>query len=153
MTLELQNQLKPFEIFAEKMEAIVEEIKNEHLSDEDGNTFRIEDFDLRNDEDGDSNIISLPMNIEDYFDIWKYVKARYEEYRADCENPLMPNEMFFDVYWNNVEANSAFYEYVTLWIFFDYEYGIYYMEDEEIIEKIRQRDEELAKAENATRGY
>ena len=137
MTLELQNQLKPFEIFAEKMEAIVEEIKNGHLSDEDGN----------------SNIISLPMNIEDYFDIWKYVKARYEEYRADYENPLTPNEMFFDVYWNNVEANAAFYEDVTLWIFFDYEYGIYYMEDEEIIEKIRQRDEELAKAENATRGY
>ena len=153
MTIELQNQLKPFEIFAEKMEAIVEEIKNGHLSDEDGNTFRIEDFDLRNDEDGDSNIISLPMNIEDYFDIWKYVKARYEEYCADCENPLMPNEMFFDVYWNNVEANAAFYEDVTLWIFFDYEYGIYYMEDEEIIEKIRKRDEELAKAENATRGY
>jgi hypothetical protein len=61
--------------------------------------------------------------------------------------------MFFDVYWNDVEANSAFYDNLTLWIFFDYEYGIYYLEDDEILEKIKKRDEELAKAENATRGY
>lgn len=141
MTLELQNQLKSFEIFSEKMEAIVEEIKNNHLTDEDGNTFRLEDFDLRSDEDGDSDIISLPMNIGDYFDLWTYVKARYEVYLADCENPLIPKEMFFDVYLNKVEANAAFYEDVTLRIFFDYEYGIYYYDDVEIIDKICKRDE------------
>ena len=65
----------------------------------------------------------------------------------------MPNEMYFDVYWNNVEANAAFFDDVTLWIFFDYEYGIYYQDDEETIEKIRERDEKLTIEENATRGY
>jgi hypothetical protein len=56
----------------------------------------------------------------------------------------MPNEMYFDVYWNNVEANSAFFDDVTLWIYFDYEFGIYYDTDEEICDKIRKRDDELA---------
>lgn len=151
MTKELLNQLKPFEIFVEKMEAIVEEVKKNHLTDDEGNTYKLEHFDLRDDEIG--NVDSLPLKLEDYFGLWNYVKGRYEEYLASCENPLMPNEMYFDVYWNNVEANAAFFDDVTLWIFFDYEYGIYYQDDEETIEKIRERDEKLAIAENATRGY
>lgn len=151
MTKELLNQLQPFEIFVEKMEAIVEEVKKNHLTDDEGNTYKLEHFDLRDDEIG--NVDSLPLKLEDYFGLWNYVKGRYEEYLASCENPLMPNEMFFDVYWNNVEANAAFFDDITLWIFFDYEYGIYYQDDEETIEKIRERDEKLAIAENATRGY
>lgn len=43
-----------------------------------------------------------------------------------------------------VEANSAFYDGLTLWIYFDYEYGIYYDTDVEICDKIRKRDDELA---------
>ena len=151
MTKELLNQLKPFEIFVEKMEAIVEEVKKNHLTDDEGNTYKLEHFDLRDDVIG--SVDSLPLKLEDYFGLWNYVKGRYEEYLASCENPLIPNEMFFDVYWNNVEANSAFFDDVTLWIFFDYEYGIYYQDDEETIEKIRERDEKLAIEENATRGY
>lgn len=151
MTKELLNQLQPFEIFVEKMEAIVEEVKKNHLTDDEGNTYKLEHFDLRDDVIG--SVDSLPLKLEDYFGLWNYVKGRYEEYLASCENPLMPNEMFFDVYWNNVEANSAFFDDVTLWIFFDYEYGIYYQDDEETIKKIRERDEKLAIEENATRGY
>lgn len=151
MTKELLNQLKSFEIFVEKMEAIVEEVKKNYLTDDEGNTYKLEDFDLRDDEVG--SVDSLPLKLEDYFGLWNYVKCRYEKYLASCENPLMPNEMYFDVYWNNVEANSAFFDDVTLWIFFDYEYGIYYQDDEETIKKIRERDEKLAIEENATRGY
>ena len=151
MTKELLNQLKPFEIFVEKMEDIVEEVKKNHLTDDEGNTYKLEHFDLRDDVIG--SVDSLPLKLEDYFGLWNYVKGRYEEYLASCENPLMPNEMYFDVYWNNVEANAAFFDDVTLWIFFDYEYGIYYQDDEETIEKIRERDEKLAIEENATRGY
>lgn len=151
MTTELINQFRDFEIFAEKMEALVEEVKKSHLKDENGNTYEFKDFDLRDDVIG--SVDSLPTTIKDYAHLWDYVQNRYNEYLADCENPLMPNEMYFDVYWNNVEDNAAFFDDVTLWIFFDYEYGIYYQDDEETIKKIRERDEKLAIEENATRGY
>lgn len=149
MTIELQNQLKPFEIFMEKMEVIVEAIKNNEENIKNG--WGIERFDLRDDAIG--MVGSIPTTIKEYAELWDYVQERYKEYLASCENPLMPNEMFFDVYWNDPEANRAEYDNLTLWIFFDYEYGIYYLEDDEILEKIKKRDEELAKAENATRGY
>lgn len=149
MTIELQNQLKPFEIFMEKMEVIVEAIKNDEENIKNG--WGIERFDLRDDAIG--MVDGIPTTIKEYAELWDYVQERYKEYLASCENPLMPNEMFFDVYWNDPEANRAEYDNLTLWIFFDYEYGIYYLEDDEILEKIKKRDEELAKAENATRGY
>ena len=149
MTIELQNQLKPFEIFMEKMEVIVEAIKNNEENIKNG--WGVERFDLRDDEIG--MVGSIPTTIKEYAELWDYVQERYKEYLAGCENPLMPNEMFFDVYWNDPEANRAEYDDLTLWVFFDYEYGIYYLEDDEILEKIKKRDEELAKAENATRGY
>ena len=149
MTIELQNQLKPFEIFMEKMEVIVEAIKNDEENIKNG--WGIERFDLRDDVIG--MVDGIPTTIKEYAELWDYVQERYKEYLASCENPLMPNEMFFDVYWNDPEANRAEYDDLTLWVFFDYEYGIYYLEDDEILEKIKKRDEELAKAENATRGY
>lgn len=149
MTIELQNQLKPFEIFMEKMEVIVEAIKNNEENIKNG--WGVERFDLRDDAIG--MVGSIPTTIKEYAELWDYVQERYKEYLASCENPLMPNEMFFDVYWNDPEANRAEYDDLTLWVFFDYEYGIYYLEDDEILEKIKKRDEELAKAENATRGY
>lgn len=135
MTIELQNQLKPFEIFMEKMEVIVEAIKNEKVNINNG--WGIERFDLRGDEIG--MVGSIPTTIKEYAELWDYVQKRYKEYLADCENPLMPNEMFFDVYWNDPEANRAEYDDLTLWIYFDYEYGIFYDSDTEIIEKIRER--------------
>jgi len=139
MTIELINQFRDFEIFAEKMEEIVEEVKKHHLKDNDGNTYKFEHFDLRDDVIG--CIGSLPTTINDYANLWYYVQERYNEYLSDCENPLMPNEMYFDVYYNNVELNSAFFDDLTLLIYFDYEYGIFYDSDTEIIEKIRERDD------------
>lgn len=139
MTIDLINKFRDFEIFAEKMEEIVEEVKNSHLKDDDGNTYKFEHFDLRDDVIG--SIDSLPTTIKDYAHLWDYVQQRYNEYLSDCENPLMPNEMYFDVNWNNVESNSAFFDDLTLWIYFDYEYGIFYDSDTEIIEKIRERDD------------
>ena len=137
MTTELIDQFRDFEIFAEKMEALVEEVKKNHLKDNEGNIFKFEDFDLR-DERG--SIDSLPITIKDYAIIWNYVQERYNEYLSDCDNPLMPDAMYLDLYWNNVESNSAFFDDLTLWVYFDYEYGIYYDTDTEIIEKIRERD-------------
>lgn len=142
MTPNLLEQFRDFEIFAEKMEEIVEEIKRSHLTDEDGNIYELKDFDLRDDVIG--SVDSLPTTIKDYAYLWDYVQNRYKEYLADCENPLMPNEMYFDVYWNNIEGNAAFYDNLTLWIFFDYEYGIFYEDDFDIIEKISQREKSLA---------
>lgn len=139
MTIDLINKFRDFEIFAEKMEEIVEEVKNSHLKDDDGNTYKFEHFDLRDDVIG--SIDSLPTTIKDYANLWDYVQQRYNEYLSDCKNPLMPCEMYFDVYWNNVESNSAFFDDLTLWIYFDYEYGIFYDSDTEIIEKIRERDD------------
>lgn len=140
MTTELLKEFRDFEIFTEKMESIVEAIKNDKKNQING--WEINQFDLRDDVIGMVDFI--PTKIEDYLRIWRYVQGRYKEYLADCENPLMPNEMFFDVYWNDKEANSAFYDGLTLWIYFDYEYGIYYDTDVEICDKIRKRDDELA---------
>ena len=85
-------------------------------------------------------IDSLPTKLEDYFEFWKYVQERYQDYLANYKNDSYPNEMFFDLYWNDVKTNSAYYDNATLWIFFDYEYGIYYFEDEDIKQKIAERE-------------
>jgi hypothetical protein len=140
MTTELINQFRDFEIFAEKMEALVEAVKNDEENKK--NKWGIEQFDLRDDNIG--MVDSMPKTLKDYLNLWEYVQQRYKEYLESCENPLMPNEMYFDVYWNDKEANSAFYDGLTLWIYFDYEYGIYYDTDVEICDKIRKRDDELA---------
>ena len=78
MTTELINQFIGFEIFAEKMEEIVEEVKKYHLKDDDGNTYKFEHFDLRDDVIG--SIDSLPTTIKDYAHLWDYVQQRYNEY-------------------------------------------------------------------------
>lgn len=143
MTIDLINKFRDFEIFAEKMEEIVEEVRTSHLKDDDGNTYKFEHFDLREEEDDYvfGIVHSLPTTIKDYARLWDYVQKRYNEYLSDHENPLIPNTMYFDVYWNDVETNSAFFEDLTIWIYFDYEYGIFYDSDTEIIEKIRERDD------------
>lgn len=137
MTTELINQFRDFEIFAEKMEALVEAVKNDEENKK--NKWGINQFDLRDDNIG--MVGSMPKTLKDYLNLWEYVQQRYKEYLENYKNPLMPCEMFFDVYWNDTEANSAFYDGLTLWIYFDYEYGIYYDTDVEICDKIRERDD------------
>ena len=75
MSTELLDQMKYFENFTEKMEAFVEEVKKNHLTDDLGNTYRLEDFDLRDDRVGMIGV--LPKSIKDYADLWEYVWERY----------------------------------------------------------------------------
>lgn len=145
MSTELLEQMKYFENFTEKMEAFVEEVKMYHLTDDFGNTYRLEDFDLRDDRVGMIGV--LPKSIKDYADLWEYVWERYNDYLSDYQNPLIPSEMYLDLYWNDVEANRADYDNLAIWIYFDYQYGIFYITDKDIIEKIRVRDESLGKEE------
>jgi hypothetical protein len=138
MTTELIGQLKDFEIFVEKIEKMCEEVKESHLVDKDGNKYQYNHFDLR---DNNGYVVPLPKNsLEDYFEIWNYVQERYKKYLDDYDNPIIPNAMYLDLYWNDVENNCAYYDDLAIWIYFDYEYGIYYDTDTEIIEKINKRD-------------
>jgi len=135
------NQMKDFEIFVEKMENLVEEVKKNHLIDKDGYQYRIEDFDLR---DIECDTYKLPFNnkLSDYFEMWEKVQDKFDEYIADND---AANEMFFDLYWNNVKENAAYFDGLALWIFFDNEYGIFYMDDTEIQNKITKRNEAIIK--------
>ena len=139
MTKEMLEEMKNFEIFVEKMEEIVVTVKTNKINIENG--WGVEVFDLRDDKIG--MVDSLPKTLQDYAYLWEYVKERFNEYLADYDNPNKSNEMFFDVYWNDPQANRAEYDYLTLWIFFDYQYGIYYQSDTEIEEKIKKRDEKI----------
>jgi hypothetical protein len=80
MTPNLLEQFRDFEIFAEKMEEIVEEIKRSHLTDEDGNIYELKDFDLRSFKGIDSVIYTLPKTLEDYMNLWNYVQEEFKEY-------------------------------------------------------------------------
>lgn len=134
MTPALLEQFKGFEVFAEKMESIVEEVKKNHLKDDKGNTYDFKDFDLRDDKIG--MIDTMPSTLEDYLSLWRYVQERFNDYLLDGKE-----YMYFDVYWNDAKANSAYFDDLTLWIYFDSEFGIYYDTDTDIIEKINERDE------------
>lgn len=142
MTKEMQDQLQPFEIFIERMEQFVEDVKNYHLTDEAGNVYNLKDFDIRDtSKSPDSVEFALPTSLEEYLEIWRYVQSQYEKYLQNYDNISYPNAMFFDLYWNDVEANSAFYDNLAIWIYFDYEFGIYYEGDKETLEKIQKREE------------
>lgn len=142
MTIEMQNQLMPFEIFIERMEQFVEDVKKYHLADNAGNTYNFNDFDIRDtSQSPDSVEFSLPTSLEDYLEIWRYVQSKYENYLKNHYNISYPDAMFFDLYWNDVEANTAHYDDLAIWIFFDYEFGIYYEGDEETLKKIQERED------------
>lgn len=129
MTKELLNQLQPFEIFVERMEKFVEEIKTDEVLKKAG--FKLEDMDLRT-KDGD--IFSIPTKLEDYFDLWKEVKScaddYYKEPDIDKREIWGLNEFFLDLYWNDVAGNSAYYQDMVFWVFFDDTKGIHYELDE-----------------------
>lgn len=135
------NQMKDFEIFVEKMENLVEEVKKNHLIDKDGYQYRIEDFDLR-DCFGYGDIYSLPHKLVDYFAIWERVQEQYNIFLTDDD---AANEMCFDLYWNNVEANAAYFDDLAFWIYFDKEYGIFYADDDDIQAKLTERNNEIIK--------
>ena len=81
MTKELLNQLKDFEIFVERLEKFIEEIKSDKTLQEAG--FKLKDMDFRTKDDA---IFPIPTKLEDYFDIWKDVK--------ECANNLGIERIF-----------------------------------------------------------
>lgn len=118
MTKELLDQLQPFEIFVEKMEEFVEEIKSDKDIQKAG--FKLEDMDLRT---KDGEIFSVPTKLEDYFDLWKEVRRCADDFfmEKDIEKRDIwgLNEFFFDLYWNDVAGNSAYYQNMAFWINFN----------------------------------
>jgi hypothetical protein len=127
MTTALINQLKPFEIFVERLESFVNKVKTDEILKKAG--FKICDMDLRT-KDGD--IFSIPEKLEDYFDIWACVKQYADDYFSEPDLQKREiwgmNEFFFDLYWNDIEGKSAYYQDMVFWVFFDDKEGICYEE-------------------------
>ena len=119
MTKELLNQLQPFEIFVERMEKFVEEIKTDEVLKKAG--FKLEDMDLRT---KDGEIFPIPTKLEDYFDLWKEVKSCaddfYKEKDIEKRDIWGLSEFFFDLYWNDVAGNSAYYQDMVPHLFLSY---------------------------------
>lgn len=117
MRQELVNQLYLFENFVEKMDEFVFKIK----TDSDINNLDIDfnNYDFRT-KDGD--IFPLPFDISDFFPLYKCVIENAEKFFRE-ENPKkkeqMGNEMFFDLYWNDAVANSAYYQDCVFWASFN----------------------------------
>ena len=124
MTKEMLNELEQFEIFVEKMECLVQEIKNDEGVK--SGKYKFEHFDLRFTASDNGDIFSVPTKLEDYFELWQFVKERQQMY---LNNEKDANELFFDVWWNDVEGNSAYYDNKVLWVFFHdndkIEYSVY----------------------------
>lgn len=129
MTKEMLDQIKNFEIFVERLEAFVEEIKSDEVLKKAG--FKLEEMDLRT-KDGD--IFPIPQKLEDYFEIWSCVKDCADDYfkEPDIEKREIwgLNEFFLDLYWNDIEGKSAYYQDMVFWVFFDDAKGIVYDYDE-----------------------
>lgn len=129
MTIELLNQLKDFEIFVERLEKFIEEIKSDKTLQEAG--FKLEDMDFRTKDD---EIFPIPTKLEDYFDIWKDVKECANDYYSEKDLEKREvwglSEYFLDLYWNDVKGNTAYYQDMVFWVYFSDEKGICYDVDE-----------------------
>lgn len=129
MTIELLNQLKDFEIFVERLEKFIEEIKSDKTLQEAG--FKLEDMDFRT---KDNEIFPIPTKLEDYFDIWKDVKECANNYYSEKDLEKREvwglSEYFLDLYWNDVKGNTAYYQDMVFWVYFSDEKGICYDVDE-----------------------
>ena len=129
MTIELLNQLKDFEIFVERLEKFIEEIKTDKTLQEAG--FKLEDMDFRTKDD---EIFPIPTKLEDYFEIWKDVKECANNYYSEKDLQKREiwglSEYFLDLYWNDVAGNTAYYQDMVFWVYFSDEKGICYDVDE-----------------------
>ena len=127
MKKETLDQLKDFEIFIERMEKFVDEIKSDEVLKTLDNNF--DHYDLRS-KDGD--IFPLPNTLQEYLDMWKCIAQCARDYYI--ENDLEKrelygmNEFFFDLYWNDVKGNSAYYQDEVFWVRFDDTNGICYQD-------------------------
>ena len=134
MTKDMLNQLKDFEIFVEKLEIFIEDIKETELEN---GKYQLKEFDLRNDA---GDIFPIPTKLEDYFEIWEIVKKHHNDFKQSLNfQEHMPNETFLDVYWNDVDANMAHYVGHAFWAYFDEEFGVFYDDSKDVVEKINIR--------------
>ena len=105
MTTGILNQLQSFENFIEAVENIEEQICKDGAD--------LAAFDLR---DAYGNIHPMPMCLEDYTKIWfGTIKERYESF---FKTKLAADEYFLDVYLNDVDANSAYFQGEVVWFRF-----------------------------------
>lgn len=124
MKKELLKQLEDFEIFVERMEKFVEEIKSDEIILNLDSNFN--HYDLRT-KDGDC--FPLPNTLQDYLDMWKCVAQCAHEYYTETDldkRELGCNEFFFDLYWNETKSNTAYYQDEVFWVEFDDQKGIVY---------------------------
>lgn len=125
MTAELLEQLKDFEIFVERLEKFIGDIKANETFNKQG--FKLEDMDLRTKDD---TLFSIPTKLEDYFEIWENVKEYANNYYSEKDLQKREvwglNEHYIDLYWNDVKGNTAYYIGMAFWVYFSDEKGIYY---------------------------
>lgn len=130
MRKELLDKITAFEIFMERLDTLIDTIREDE--EVKNGTRSIDEFDLRfQDQMGDSIVFNIPQTILDFLEIWHWVLSMHKLYLAGKTDDKMPDEIFLDVYWNNVEANSAFYEEEkTIWMYFQDD-GVHYDNEEE----------------------
>lgn len=129
MTKEMLKQMESFEIFVERLEKFIKEIKSDKLLQKAG--FKLEDMDFRTKDDA---IFPIPTKLEDYFDIWKDVKDCANDYYSEKDLEKREvwglSEYFLDLYWNDVKGNTAYFQDMVFWVYFSDEKGICYDVDE-----------------------
>ena len=124
MKKDLLNQLKDFEIFVERLEKFVNDVKTD-------DTLKNLDLDFNNYDlrDRNGNVFLLPFYLEDYFEIWKHVKECYQRF-LDSDDATIErygyDYEFFDLYWDCKEDKSAYYQDETFCVDFDKNKGIYF---------------------------
>lgn len=121
------DQLKDFEIFVERMEKFVDDLKSDEVLKKLDRNF--DHYDLRT---NDGDIFPLPNTLQDYFDMWRCVAQYAHEYYTEPDLGKRElygmDEFFFDLYWNDIKGNSAYYQDEVFWIRFDNVKGICYQD-------------------------
>lgn len=124
--------MEAFEVFAEKMESFINDAMEGY------NQPKRKEFDLRT-YDGDS--YAIPNDLQGYMALWKAVQEDYAKVKEMWkDDDFSRNEFFFDLYWNDKQANTAFYEDEAFWVFYDYDKGVVYdiPTDKETLENKRE---------------
>ena len=128
MRKDLLNQLSAFEVFIDRFEAIIDEVKN--LDKVKNGEVSIKEFDLRcNIRPNDPIIFPIPTTILEFLEIWHWVQACHANYLSSIDNDGTPDEIYLDVFWNDTETNTAHYINKTLWMFLKKD-GVHYENEE-----------------------
>lgn len=115
------NELKDFEIFVERMEKFVNDVKSDPIFIRLDPEFK--NYDLRSPSLNmpDNEIFPLPTKLQDYFTMWQHICEKAEEYKNEkslgISGMRLADWVFFDLYWNDTNENNAYYqeECFSLW--------------------------------------